>query len=251
MAIEIEHRGNITILTINRPDRLNAMNSKVRHGLRQAFEDFETSEARVAILTGAGEKAFCAGVDLKEMAQLSIGVPPRDFIPILGDSVHVSKPVIAAVNGIAYAGGWLLAQMCDLCVASTNARFAVTEARVGRGVPWAIPLLDMIPQRLALEILLTATPITAERAYELGFVNHVTPEGGALTRAIELAEAIVECAPLSVKASKALVGIASEHPRSAALDLAYRIFEPVYQSQDALEGPSAFSEKRKPRWSGR
>src|SRR5690606_30475075 len=129
-------------------------------GLRQAWARFEQdSDARVAILTGAGDRAFCAGMDLVEMSQEKLGPLPRDFLPILGDNISVSKPVIAAVNGAAIAGGWLFAQMCDLCVASTHATFAITEVKVGRGMVWAPPLIHMIPQRVMLELLLTGRTI--------------------------------------------------------------------------------------------
>jgi enoyl-CoA hydratase len=246
-----EAADSVAIITINRPEQRNAINAGVRAGLYAAFDRFERSEERVAILTGAGEKAFCAGMDLKEAAGAAMGVPPDGFLPILGDTVKVTKPVIAAVNGVAFAGGWLFAQMCDLCVASEDARFGITEAKVGRGMPWAAPLIHLVPQRVMLELLLTAQPITAQRAYEVGFVNHVTPPGEALARALELAEAIVENAPLTVAAAKELVYVSTEMGRSAALRTAKHIFDPVYRSEDALEGPRAFREKRKPVWTGR
>jgi enoyl-CoA hydratase len=174
-AVLFDARGDgIAILTINRPERRNALNKDVREALRAAWLRFEQDDAlRVAILTGAGEKAFCAGGDLKEMVDSGMKVPPRDFIPALYDNLTVSKPTIAAVNGVAFAGGWLISQNCDLCVASTNARFAITEVRVGRGSPWASPLIHMIPQRVFMEIVLTGKPITAQRAYEIGLVNRL------------------------------------------------------------------------------
>ena len=147
-----EVEGPVAIITLNRPARLNAISSGIRKGLAEAWPRFEQDDAlKVAILTGSGEKAFCAGMDLKEAAATGIGVPPHNFLPVLGDNVHVSKPVIAAVNGYAYAGGWLLAQQCDLCIASENASFAITEVKVGRGVPWATPLIHMLPQRIMME----------------------------------------------------------------------------------------------------
>src|SRR6185369_10423461 len=123
-----ETSDGVAVITINRPAQLNAMNTAVREGLRDAWLRFEAdASARVAILAGAGEKAFCAGRDLKEAAKFETGSIPRDYIPILGDSAQVSKPVIAAVNGYAFGAGFVLAQMCDMCVAGTNATFAVTE----------------------------------------------------------------------------------------------------------------------------
>ena len=128
--------GCIVVITIDRPDQRNAINHGVIDGLRQAWRLIEDDpQLRVGILTASGDKAFCAGMDLKDVASQGLRVPPRGLLPVLGDSEHVSKPTIAAVNGVAYAGGWLLAQMCDLCIAADHARFAITEAKVGRGMP--------------------------------------------------------------------------------------------------------------------
>ncbi|WP_339633755.1 enoyl-CoA hydratase-related protein [uncultured Sneathiella sp.] len=251
-TILFDVQDDIVIITINRPKQLNSINDAVRSGLLEAWERFEqTPELKVAILTGAGEKAFCAGMDLKEAADTMLGVPPRDFIPIVGDSVTVTKPIIAAVNGYAYAGGWLFAQMCDLCIASENAVFGITEAKVGRGMPWAAPLGNMIPSRIMMELLLTGDSLSARRALEVGFVNKVVPSDELLPEAITMAKKIAANAPLTVKAAKELVYMSSEMGRSAALRAAYHLFEPVYRSEDALEGPRAFGEKRSPRWQGK
>ena len=130
------------------------------------------------MLTGAGDQAFCAGGDLKEMADTSLQVPPPDFLPQFGRNIEVAKPTIAAVNGVAYAGGFLLAQNCDLCVAAESARFAITEVKVGRGSPWAAYLSWLVPPRIALQILLTGDPLSAARAREVGLVNEVVPDAG-------------------------------------------------------------------------
>ena len=251
-AILYENRGRVAIITINRPESRNAINREVREGLIAAWERFaRDGEARVAILTGAGDKAFCAGADLKEMAQTKLGSLPRNFLPTLNVNIHVTKPVIAAVNGVAYAGGWALVQMCDLVVASTSARFAITEAKVGRGMPWAVPLTHMIPQKVLLEILLTGDPITAQRAYEIGFVNHVVPADQLMPKALAIAETIAENAPLTVAAAKEMVYLATDTGRMAGLETARYLFDHVYRSEDAQEGPRAFAEKRKPQWKGR
>ena len=242
----------IAVITLNRPDQLNALNAPMREGLRQAWHRYENDASlRVAILTGSGERAFCAGMDLKELAQLGIGVPPRGLIPVLGDDIHVSKPVIAAVNGSAFAGGWLLAQMCDLCVAAEHARFGITEAKVGRGMPWAAPLARMLPQRIFMELLLTGEPMTAQRAYELGYVNAVVPVAQLRDEALRLARRIAANAPLTVKAARELIYLSGEMGRSAAVRAGNHLFESVYRSEDAQEGPRSFAEKRPPRWQGR
>ena len=215
ILFEVED-GGIAVITIDRPQARNAINQGVIDGLRLAWQRFAADEAlRVAILTGSGDKAFCAGMDLKQAAATGLRVPPRDMFPVLGDTVKLDKPVIAAVNGVAYAGGFLFAQMCDLCVASDNAAFGITEAKVGRGMPWAAPLAQL------------------------------------RDKALQMARAIAANAPLTVKAARELVYLSGEMGRSAALRAAYPLFESVYLSEDAQEGPRAFAEKRAPRWSGR
>ncbi len=251
-AILFEMRGPVALITINRPEARNAVNAEVRAGLHAAWQRFEEDDAAlVAILTGTGDRAFCAGMDLKEASATGLKVPARGFIPILGDSVHVTKPTIAAVNGMAMAGGWLFAQMCDLCVAAEHATFAITEARVGRGTPWAAPLVHMLPQRIVMELLLTGEPMSATRMRELGYVNHVVPREQLIGRSLELALRIAANAPLTVKACRALVYAATETGRSEALRAGDRLFESVYLSEDAQEGPRAFAEKRPPVWTGK
>jgi len=242
----------IATLTINRPDQRNCLSREVREGLRAAWARFEADPAaRLAILTGSGEKAFCAGGDLKEMVETGLKTPPRDMFPVPYENLRLTKTTIAAVNGVAFAGGWMIAQGCDLCVASTNAQFAITEVRVGRGSPWSAPLIHMIPQRIYMEIVLTGNPITAARAYEIGLVNRLCEPGEVLACAIELARDVLAGAPLSVAAARQTVMLATEMGRSAALDMAYAVHESAYNSEDAQEGPRAFAEKRKAEWKGR
>ena len=168
--------GPVAWLTINRPEARNALSAKVRAGLFDGLRRFnDDDEALVLVLTGAGDKAFCAGGDLKEMAAEGLTVPPPDFVPQPGRNIEVAKPIIAAVNGAAYAGGFLLAQSCDLCLAADTALFAITEVKVGRGAPWAAPLPWLIPPRIAMQLLLTGDPISAERACQVGLVNEVVP----------------------------------------------------------------------------
>jgi enoyl-CoA hydratase len=252
-AVLFEAREDgIAIITLNRPEARNALSKEIREGLFDAWDRFERDPAlRVAILTGAGEKAFCAGGDLKEMTERQLTVPPRDMFPVPGDSIEISKPTIAAINGVAFAGGWMIAQGCDLCVASTSARFAITEVKVGRSSPWAAPLIHMIPQRIMMEIVLTGKPITAQRAYEIGLVNRVVEPAQLMSAAIELATEILDGAPLSVRAAREMVMLSTEMGRSAALQASRHASEYAYRSEDAQEGPLAFAQKRKPQWKGR
>ena len=242
----------IATITLNRPEQRNCLSKEVRDGLFAAWARFEAdASARIAILTGSGEKAFCAGGDLKEMVETGLKVPPRDMFPVPYETIKLSKPTIAAVNGVAFAGGWMIAQGCDLCVASTTAKFAITEVKVGRGSPWAAPLIHMIPQRIFMEIVLTGKPITAQRAYEIGLVNRLAEPAALMEAALELAREVIEGAPLSVAAARETVMLATEMGRADALNAGWAAHETAYNSADAQEGSRAFAEKRKPLWSGR
>lgn len=244
--------GHIAEITINRPDKGNALNAAVRKGLFEAFGRANADpECRVVILTAAGDRVFCAGADLVEMAAQGITTPPRDYMPVLGRNVKMDKPVIAAVNGAAMAGGFLLVQMCDLVIASHAASFAITEARRGRGSPWAVPLTRQLPRRVMTELLVTAEPISAARAYELGFVNALAEPDQLMARARGLAQTIARNAPLTVRASLRMMRFADEMGVHAAESVADEIFREVYLSEDAREGPLAFKEKREPVWKGR
>jgi enoyl-CoA hydratase/carnithine racemase len=252
-AVLFEARDDgIAVITLNRPESRNCLARDVREGLYAAWDRFERDgRLRVAVLTGAGQKAFCAGGDLKEMVELGLREPPRDMFPLPYDTVELSKPTIAAVNGAAFAGGWMLAQACDLCVASTTATFAISEVKVGRSSPWASPLIHMIPQRIMMELLLTGKPISARRAYEIGLVNRVSDPETLMGTALDLARDILAGAPLSVQAARETVMLATEMGRSAALKAARHASELCYNSEDAQEGPRAFAEKRPPQWKGR
>jgi len=245
-AVRYEVADGIAWLTINRPEARNALSKAVRDGLWDGVRAFNAADdARVLVLTGAGDKAFCAGGDLKEMADTGLTVPQ------FGRNIEVPKPTIAAVNGVALAGGFLLAQMCDLVIAAASARFGITEVKVGRGAPWAAPLPWLIPPRAAMELLLTGDLIDAARAERFGLVNRVVPDADLTEVVRDMATRIAANAPLSVLAGKKTVGLIAEHPLAAAYDEAERIWEPVYLSEDAQEGPAAFRDKRPPQWKGR
>lgn len=251
-AVLFEVAEGVAWVTINRPEARNAVHQAVSEGLAAAWDRVESEEdIAVAVLTGAGEAAFSAGADLKEMAERAErGLPSHLAGGRLAEG-GVTKPVIAAVNGVAYAFGFNLVMQCDLCVAAEHARFGILEAKVGRGSPWAAQLGWLIPPRVAVELLCTAEPITAHRAYELGLVNRVVPADQLKTATAELAAAIAANAPLTVRAGKAMIRATAGLSPAEATAVADKIYEPVYVSDDAQEGPRAFAERRPPRWQGR
>jgi enoyl-CoA hydratase len=254
-AVLYEVKDKIGLITINRPERMNAISVEVYEKLDQIWNIVdEDNDVRVIVLTAAGERAFSAGMDLKEQTELS--KQGKDLLQMVKDPMmqrmtEVKKPIIAAINGIAAAGGFLLAQNADLRIASYNAQFSIREAKVGRGSPWAVPLLWMLPLNINLELTMTAEPISAERMYQLGFLNKLVEHNQVLTAAMELAETIRDNAPLSVMAAKQSLKEALDLGKTLGLKNAFRIYEQVYDSQDAIEGPRAFAEKRKPNWQGR
>ncbi|MFJ6573952.1 enoyl-CoA hydratase-related protein [Streptomyces sp. NPDC091292] len=251
MTVTYRRDDAIAWLTIERPEALNVLSHDVRRGLFDGFARYaDDSAAAVLILTGEGDRAFCAGGDLKEMAEDGLLVPPPDYVPQLGRNITVDKPVIAAVNGIAYGGGFMLVQNCDLAVAAEHARFAIAEAKVGRGAPWAVPLTRIVGRRIAAQLLMTGDPIDARRAYELGLVNEVVPACELRAAAARLARTIAGNAPLSVRAAKQTVLLDPALALDDAFAAAERLWEPVYLSDDARNGPRAFAEKRTPQWKG-
>jgi enoyl-CoA hydratase/carnithine racemase len=246
-----EVNDGLAWLTLNRPDARNALNAELRAALWDAFRRFAADEsARVAILRGTGP-VFCAGGDLKEMVDISLRVPPPDYLPHLQRTLQVDKPVVAAVQGGAFGGGFQLAQMADLCIATHDAEFAIAEARWGRGAPWAASLPWLIPPRAALELLLLARPMPATRAYELGLVNRLVAPAELDTLAQEIGATIAANAPLSIAAAKRMVYASAGASLEAAFAAADEFFEPAYLSEDAQEGPRAFREGRPPKWLGR
>jgi enoyl-CoA hydratase/carnithine racemase len=252
VSITYEVVNRVAWLTIDRPEARNALSAEVRSGLWAGVRRFnDDDDAAVLVLTGSGDRAFCAGGDLREMADSAMTTVPVDFLPQFGRNIAVDKPTIAAVNGVAYAGGFLMVMNCDLVVAADTARFAVTEAKVGRGMPWATPLPLLVPPRVAMQLLLTGDPIDARRAHEVGLVNEVVPPAELRATAQALGERIAANAPLSVRAAKRTVGLVAELPLGVAFEQAEELWAPVYTSADAQEGPSAFRDKRAPVWQGR
>jgi enoyl-CoA hydratase/carnithine racemase len=249
--VTYEVADGVATLTMRRAESRNALNAQVRDGLRAGFAAFaEDGSAKVLVLAGEGP-VFCAGGDLKEMSSTHLQVPPENYIPTIREFPKCDKPVIAAVQGAAYGGGFCLALWCDLVVAGEDARFAVAEAKWGRGAPWATSLVEVIGPRAALQLLVTAEPISAQRAYEIGFVNEVAPAGAHLAAAHRMAQAIAALAPLSVRAGVRMIRAAVGNNTRELSEQARGIWEPAYTSADAQEGPLAFAEKRAPRWQGR
>lgn len=239
-------------MTINVPDKRNALTREVRRAMFSALADFNADDsARVLVVTGAGDRAFCAGGDLSELSKSSPGLPPDDYMPIFGRNVEVRKPTIAAVNGAALGGGFLLAQSCDLCIAADTALFGIPEAKVGRAAPWAAPLILQMPPRVAMQLLLTGAPIPAQRAFDIGLVNDVVPADELRARTQSIAEAVAANAPLSVAMAKAMVHMVCEYAADALARDVKELWRPVYESEDAIEGPAALMEKRPPVWRGR
>jgi len=244
--------GGVLEIEIDRPQARNAVNGEVAEGIAAALERLDAEgDLRVGILTGAGG-TFCSGMDLKAFVT---GERPwagdRGFAGITQRAAE--KPLIAAVEGYALAGGFEIALACDLIVAGRDARFGIPEVK--RGLVAAAGGLFRLPQRipyhLAMELALTGDPIGAERAADVGIVNRIVEPGEALAGARELAAQIVRNAPLALAASKTVVQRAREWTEAEAWDEQGRIAGGVFGSEDAQEGAKAFAEKREPRWQGR
>lgn len=250
-AVRTEVSDGIAVLTINRPEARNAVNGEVARGIAAAVDTFDARpDVRVLILTGAGE-VFCAGMDLKGfLAGDAPTVAGRGFGGLT--ERPPAKPVIAAVEGYALAGGFEIVLACDLVVASVTAKFGLPEVRRGlvAGAGGLLRLPRRIPYHLAMEIVLTGTHVPAERLAQAGLVNRLVPAGQALAAARELAAAIAQGAPLSLAASKRIVVESADWPSHEAFARQSEIISPVFASADAVEGARAFAEKRPPAWRG-
>ncbi len=247
MSVLAENRDGVLILTINRPDAGNALNPAVGQGFVDALTDAATNpEVRSIIVTGAGERVFCAGMDLKAFAA------GEDMTPVgagLAFLTECPKPVIAAVNGSAVAGGLEVMMRADLVVAADHARFGIPEVKrglVAAGGGTRLP--TRIPLQVALEMGLTGETITAQRALELGLINRVVPAADVVSTALALAALINANGPLAVQATKRLM---REEIGADNSDYVRAVVAPVFASEDAREGAVAFAEKRPPNWKGR
>lgn len=255
--VHVETVDAITVITLDRPKALNALDAAVAAGLGAALQAADDDEAvRAIVVTGTG-RAFSAGADLKAVAAgESLLDPEHPEWGFGGFARHpVATPTIAAVNGLAFGGGLELMLSCDLAVVDEEARLGLPEVTRGlvAGAGGLIRLPQLVPRAVALEIAMTGAPITAARAYELGLVNRVAPAGTALDVARSLAMTIAANAPVAVRESKALMGRAA-HADELGDDVwadNTRVMTTVFSSEDAKEGPRAFAEKRIPQWQGR
>jgi len=263
----VEQRDGVMILTMNRPEARNALSPEMLVRLARAWYEFrDTEDLRVAILTGAGDEDFCAGGDLKITMPLVTGArkPETDWdhalladMKLFTDSVlrdfALYKPVIAAVNGRALGGGTELTNACDLRVAAERAVFGTPEAKVGLlpGGGSLTRLPRQVPFARAMEMLMIGDPVTAQEALDMGLLNYVVPREKLLPRALELAGRLAENGPLAVRKIKEGVLRASGLPLEQAYQIENEVSVAVMQSEDAREGPRAFKEKRKPRFTGR
>jgi enoyl-CoA hydratase/carnithine racemase len=253
----VEQRGRVLVVTINRAEVMNAVHRPANLELEKVFDDFAADAGLwVAVITGAGDKAFCAGNDLKyQAAGNDTTIPPAGFGGLTG-RIGLHKPVIAAVNGLAMGGGFEIALACDLIIASENAFFALPEPRVGLAASAGglLRLPREIPLKLAMGVILAGKRISARQGEQYGFVNEVVPQGEALAAALRWAEEILLGSPLSIRASKETVARSIDAERTGALYHAQKSFPAMrvlYESEDRVEGPKAFAEKRKPVWKGK
>jgi len=249
--------GAVATITLNRPERRNALSMAANARLLSLWSSIDADPSiRAVVLTSADCGTFCAGMDLKEAAELKQRTG-RDILDLLADPFYermrrLSVPIIAAMTGHFTAAGMVLAANADLRIGLAGTQGGITEALVGRGTPWAARMLDMLPAGVLMELVTTAKMLPIERLHTLGFVNAVEPSPDAVRqRARAMAEAIAANAPLSVRAGKAGLLAASDFGGEAGFAISRALHRGVYASEDAQEGPRAFAEKRRPRWAGR
>lgn len=254
MGVSTDLRGRVAVVTIDRPERANAIDLETATSLSATFDELENGdEVRAVVLTGAGERIFCAGMDLTAVEAGQAGAVngvPGGFAGIVRRDFP--KPLIAAVNGAALGGGFEIVLACDLVVASSAARFGLPEVGLGLfpASGGAVRLTRRLPQALALEYLLAGEPVPVERAQALGLVNRVVDPAKVLDEAVALAERVGRNAPLAVRAAKRVARVAATDGEPAAWTLNDELAASVGDSADAREGGRARAEKREPQWSG-
>jgi enoyl-CoA hydratase/carnithine racemase len=243
-AVRYESRDGIAVITINRADRLNALNEAVIQGLAQAWQRLESSDDRVAVLHASGDRAFSVGADIK--------APPKEMWQgVPGVGVAVSKPVIAAVHGWCIGGAYVIVQMCDLVVAAENTVFRYPEAQLGFTGGLIASAVARIPHKIAMEFMLLGQDLDAERACRAGMVNKVVPAGTELDAALEYADILKNSAPLVLATLKRFANETLNRSPAEAAAIAREQLLAVRNSEDSAEGGRAFAEKRTPDFQGR
>jgi enoyl-CoA hydratase/carnithine racemase len=243
-VIKYESKDSIAVITLNRPERMNRMDNALMDGLHDAWKRFMASDDRVAILTGAGSKAFCAGADLQN--------PPRGlYHGVPGVGIAVDKPIIAAVAGWCVGGGMVLTTNCDLMIAADNAQFTYPEVKVGFSGGLITNLVTRIPHKIAMELLLLGDTIDAKRAYEVGYANKVVPVDQLMPTAMEWAGKIAANAPLPTRALKNWASQTLPKGPTEIGGINRYITDMIDNSADWIEGRTAFKEKRPPNFKGK
>ncbi len=255
--IKYEKRGHIAYITFNRPERMNALHPPCHAEMDNVWDDFVADKAMwVAIVTGAGEKAFSAGNDLRWTAEnrgrLDTMMRSKGGFAGITARFDIYKPIIAAVNGFALGGGFEIALACDIIIAADHARFGLPEPRVGlaaaAGGVHRLP--RHIPLKIAMGMMMTGKHITAQEAHKWGIANEVVAAKDLMATAEKWAAEIMECSPISIQASKQSAMDGLGIPVADAMGKQYDLMQKLFRSKDAVEGPLAFSEKRKPNWTG-
>lgn len=253
--VKTERDGNILIVTMNRPDVYNAMHAPMHHEMSAVWDDFAADEDLwVAVLTGAGDKAFTAGNDLKYTAQGGKGKPPPTGFAGLSSRFDMEKPIIAAVNGFAMGGGFETALSCDIILAADTAKFALPEVKVGfiAAASGIQRLSRQIPRKLAVEMILTGRTVGAEEGMRLGFVNGIAPQAELMDLAMDKAREITAVSPSSVKCTKRVLnGMDDLENLKSSLLYSRQVMADLRETEDFTEGVTAFVEKRKPEWKNR
>jgi enoyl-CoA hydratase len=249
-----ESRGRVGLITLNRPQALNALNHQLMREVMDALESFDKNDTIGAMVITGNEKAFAAGADIKEMAEKTIEqMMDRDHVAVFGRIRTIRKPVIAAVSGWALGGGCEVALSCDMIVASESAQFGQPEINIGviPGAGGTQRLARSVGKAIAMEMILNDRRLTAQEARQFGLVNRVVPVEGYLEEAIQLAEEIAARAPLAVRAAKRMINKSFERTLTEGLAAEKQEFYNLFASEDQKEGMQAFIEKRKPEWKGK
>jgi enoyl-CoA hydratase/carnithine racemase len=241
-VVTVEQKGLISIIRINRPEKRNAISSGVAVGIQQAFEAFEASDQRVAILSAVGDRAFTAGADVTDLPELWRAIPGVGF--------HTEKPIIAATSGWCVGGGMVMVMMCDLMVSTEDTTFYYPEAKLGVTGGMISSLVARMPHKLAMEMMLLGTKLPAQRACEVGFVNRVVPNGQHEVEALVMAEELLDSAPLVIAALKGLASQVLPTGPVEQMVAVSRTLGRVRTSEDLKEGIRAYQERRRPRFTG-